>query len=265
MRRPTAYLLRTAASALFVISLTACEEGVDLSPATPSAPAAAAPTVPSQAGFILEKFLEASRQQQDSLRDSTMEVRIQGRFPKLKREAVVQGVRRIDPAGEISYSNLSSQGDGTIRKEVIAKYIEAETEASASLVRGNGKVQAIGINPDNYKFKYKGPAKLGDRQAYVFQLTPRQKRLGLFKGEIWIDADTYQTLREAGTLVKNPSIYLRKVEFVRDYALQSGIAVPSQIVTKIDTRVGIKAELEVSLSNFVNPLLAQSKLCPLGW
>ena len=34
--------------------------------------------------------------------------------------------------------------------------------------------------------------------TYVFQVTPRKKRAGLFKGEIWIDAATYLRVQETG-------------------------------------------------------------------
>jgi len=255
-------LLCTAVLISFALTLTACEDTE--AEAGPSRVSGAA--LPGgQAGAILEKFLEASRLQQDRLHDSSMEVEIEGRFPKLKREASLRGVRKVGSRGEITYDSISTDGDSMIRKEVIAKYITAETEASASLARGNGKLQPIGINPDNYKFRYRGVFPFAGRQAYVFQVTPRQKRLGLFRGEVWIDTETYQTLRETGTLVKNPSIYLRKVQFDRTYEMLDGVAIPAQVSTKIDTRLGLLAELDVRLRNFSNPLTAQSGFCPLGW
>ena len=39
-------------------------------------------------------------------------------------------------------------------------------------------------NQANYKFKYKGMATNDGRTVHVFQLTPRKKRVGLFKGEL---------------------------------------------------------------------------------
>lgn len=261
-RRTSNKLFWATLLALVVVSAAMCEDGNEASlNASGGAPSSSGLTPAS----ILAKFLEANRLQQEALRESRMEVQIDGRLPKLKREASLRGSRQVAPSGEIIYEAIASSGDSMVRKEVIAKYIAAETEASASLVHGNGKVKSIGINPDNYKFKYKGLARLVDRQAYVFQVTPRQKRLGLFKGEIWVDAETYQSLREKGVFVKNPSIYLRKVEFDRQYELRDGFAVPVKVATKIDTRVGLKAELDVRFSHFSNPLTAQSRFCPLGW
>jgi hypothetical protein len=246
------------ASALLTIG---CEES-STDASAPSAPAALPGGI---AGAVLEKFLEVNRWQQAQFHNSSMDVEIEGRFPKLKREASYRGVRRIGNNGEITYDAINSEGDGMIRKEVIAKYITAEIEASASLARGNGKLRSIAISPDNYRFRYRGTFSYSGRQAHVFQLTPRQNRLGLFRGEVWIDAETFQTLRETGTLVKNPSIYLRKVQFDRKYELQGGVAIPTQVWTRIDTRLGLLAELDVRLKNFNSPLMAQSGLCPLGW
>lgn len=254
--------LLTAVLICFALSLTACE---DSEPESGSVRVSGAAVPGGQAGAILEKFFEVSRWQQELLHDTSMEVEIQGRFPKLKREASLRGVRKIGSQGEITYDSISSEGDSMIRKEVIAKYITAETEASASLARGNGKLQPIGINPDNYKFRYRGVFPLSGRQAHVFQVTPKQKRLGLFRGEVWIDTETYQTLRETGTLVKNPSIYLRKVQFDRTYEMLDGAAIPVQVSTKIDTRLGLLAELDVRLRNFSHALTAQTGFCPLGW
>jgi hypothetical protein len=183
----------------------------------------------------------------------------------MKREAIQRAVRHVAATGEISYEPLSSSGDNTVRKEVIARYMSEEVDASRKLVLGDAKLQSIGINRDNYKFTYKGLAKLNDRQVYVFQITPKQKRLGLFKGEIWVDSATFQTLRESGTFVKNPSIQLSKLQFVRQYEIQDGLAIPTHVSSRIETRVGVAADIDVRFSGFSNVLTAHSRVCPLGW
>ena len=90
-------------------------------------------------------------------------------------------------------------------------------------------------------------ASLGD--AYVFQVSPRKKRLGLFKGEVWLDAKTYLPILEKGRLVKNPSVFFRKVDFERDFEIQNGAAVPAHMSSTIDTRLVGKINLNVAYSN----------------
>ena len=90
--------------------------------------------------------------------------------------------------------------------------------------------------------------------------------MGLFKGEIWVDSPTFQALRESGTFVKESPIYLSKVQFVREYEIQDGLAIPTDISSKIDTRVGVgTAEVDIRFSGFSNVLTARSRICPLGW
>ena len=85
---------------------------------------------------------------------------------------------------------------------------------------------------------------------YVFQVTPKQKRESLFRGEVWIDAETYLKVQESGYLVKNPSILIKKVAFIRKYEIHNGISVPKQVLSIVDTRLVGKAELTIDFTNF---------------
>jgi hypothetical protein len=90
---------------------------------------------------------------------------------------------------------------------------------------------------------------LDGRDVYLYQVTPRQKREHLFKGEVWIDARTYLKVQESGYLVKNPSIWLKKVAFIRKYEIRDGISVPRQTQSVADTRLVGKAEMTIEFSN----------------
>jgi hypothetical protein len=70
----------------------------------------------------------------------------------------------------------------------------------------------------------------------------------LYVGELWLDPQTHLPIREAGRFVKSPSIFLKKVEFVKDYQIQDGVAVPSRIKTTVETRIVGKANLSVAFS-----------------
>jgi hypothetical protein len=139
---------------------------------------------------------------------------------------------------------------------VIARYLQAEDQAQA----GNPKLFAI--SPQNYRFKYKGEERLGERSAYVFQLTPKKKRVGLFKGELWIDTETYLPLREIGRFVKNPSVFLKKVEFVRDFDIRDGVAIPRRVLSQVDTRVVGPAEIAIDFSDVKPDGEGQASLLP---
>lgn len=164
-------------------------------------------------------------------------------LPRLKKQGRLQAFRFISRIGEIFYQRQRFEGDNTIKKEVIARYLQAEKEAR------NDPAGSLAVDPENYKFKYKGIADYAGQPAYVFQVSPKQKRLGLYKGEIWIDRETYLPLREWGELVKNPSVFLKNVYFVRDYMVQNGIAIPRRLISDINTRIVGKAHLTIWYEN----------------
>jgi hypothetical protein len=193
---------------------------------------------------IVENYCAASQVQARMVRGATMDVEIDASLPKLKKHGRLHALRRISPLGLIKYEKAQFEGDGMVNKEIIARYLTAEVEAQKQ------QSPAIAVTPENYKFKYKGMKWDAGQNLYVFAISPRQKREGLFKGEVWIDARTYLKVQESGYLVKNPSIFLKKVAFVRKYEIRDGISVPRQVQSVADVRFVGKAELTIDFSNF---------------
>jgi hypothetical protein len=204
---------------------------------------AGGPAVPGP-DAIVESYCAAARGQQELLKGASMDVEIDAALPELKKRGKLHALRRISALGRITYEKLRFEGDGTVKNQVIARYLSAEAEAQTE------QAPSMAVTPENYKFKYKGKAAWNGRDVRVFQVTPRKKRQGLFKGEVWIDAATYLRVRESGRLVKNPSIFLKRVEFVRNYDIQDGIAVPRRVESVVETRLVGKAELTIDFTNF---------------
>ena len=188
---------------------------------------------------ILNKYMAARETQTQALRGAQMQVNIDAKLPRLEKQGTLKALRRISKLGKITYKALGFSGDNTIKSEVITRYLAAESEAPDNA-----------IVPANYKFKYKGVAQREGQSVQVFQVTPRKKRIGMFKGELWLDVKTAMPVREAGRLVKTPSVFLRKVDFVNEYEIQNGIAIPKRFQSTADVRVFGRAELNVDFSNF---------------
>ena len=192
---------------------------------------------------IIDRYLAQTQSQQTNLRGVQMDVDIDAKLPKLEKTGRLHALRHISRFGQITYQGLKFIGDNTIKNDVIVRYLRAETE-------GQQNVPEMGITPKNYKFKYRGVLEIDGRKLYVFHLTPRKKALGLFKGELWLDALTYLPMRESGHFVKNPSVFLKKVEFVRDYDIRDGVAFPKHIESTIDTHFWGKAQMTIDFSNY---------------
>jgi hypothetical protein len=191
---------------------------------------------------IINKYLQATQTHEDTLRGVSMEVDINAEVPSLKEHGRLHALRKISKVGQITYHVLGFQGDNTIKNQVIARYLQAEQQSQGD--------ESLAITPTNYKFKLKGTKEESGSDVYVFQLSPRKKRVGLFKGEIWLDAKTYLPVYEKGRLVKSPTIFFKKVDFDRAFAIQNGLAVPHSMSSTIDVRLIGKVHLNINYSNF---------------
>lgn len=191
---------------------------------------------------IVSKYVDATHAQQELMRGAQMDVDIEAKIPSLEKHGRLLALRKISRLGVITYKALGFSGDNTVKQEVITRYLTAESEG-----RENG---SIAISPANYKFKLKGEMVRNGRRMDVLQITPRKKAVGLFKGELWVDAETGMPVRESGQFVKSPSLFLKKIAFVRDYEMQDGVSIPAHLESRVDTRVVGRAELQVSFSNF---------------
>jgi hypothetical protein len=173
-----------------------------------------------------------------------MDIDIEGAIPKLKKQGRFHALRRISPLGLISYERRHFEGDGTVKNQLILRYLTAEAEAYQE------QSPALAVTPENYKFKYKGQATVDGHTAHLFQVSPIKKREGMFRGELWIDADTFLPLRESGALVKKISVLVRKTAFVRNFEIRDGLSLTREEEWQFDAIGFGKAALTVAFSNF---------------
>jgi hypothetical protein len=194
---------------------------------------------------IVAQYCAATRSQDRLMQGSSMDVEIAASLPKLKKHGKLLALRRVSALGRITYEKLRFEGDGTVKKQIINRYLSAEAEAQED------PSLAIALTPENYNFKYKGKVQLEGRETHLFEVSPKRKRQGVFRGRLWIDAATFLRVQESGYLVKSPSAMLKKVEFVRKYQIRGGISVPRQEQSFVDTRLGVgRAEMTIDFSNF---------------
>ncbi len=210
-------------------------------PAWGDAEPATVPPPSIQPAEILDRYVKATEIQRAHPRAVSMEVDMDAELPKLKKWGRLHALRFITKVGQIFYPprNMQYEGDNTIKKEVIARYLQAEKDAR------NDQTGNLAVTPDNYRFRYKGTADYAGNPVWVFQVTPKKKRLGLYKGELWVDQATYLPLREWGELVKSPSMFLKEVYFVRDYYVYDGVSVPRRLISDIQTRLVGRAQLTI--------------------
>lgn len=190
---------------------------------------------------LVTKFLNATKIQQDAFRGTKMEVEIDAQLPKLKEQGKLKVLKIIPRVGEIVYKKLGEfVGDRTVETEVIARYLELKTDSTDNA--------SIAITPENYHFRRKTIMTQGNSQIYVFELKPKKSIVGLFKGELWLDAGTGMPVKETGTLVKTPFL-VKKLAFVNEFEIKNGVAWPSHIECHVDVHLAGPADLSINFSN----------------
>ena len=200
---------------------------------------------------IIAQYQSAIPIQQAALRGAQMNVAIDAKLPRLEKQGKLIALRTISKLGKIGYKILGFQGDDTIKQEVIARFIQAEVEQTRS--------DDVAITPANYKFRHKGTIEQGGKRTEMFSIIPKKKRVGLFKGDLWLDAKTGMPVRESGVFVKTPSVFLKKVEFTQEYEIHDGIAIPKHLASTADVRLVGRAELNMDFTNFTRPEIAEEE------
>ena len=178
---------------------------------------------------------------------------ISASLPKLKKQGKLHALRTIFARKNVTYGDISFEGDSSIKTDVIGRYLSAEAQAMSET-----QPDDVAVTPANYKFTYKGGTTLEGRPVFLFDVNPRKKRDKLFKGQVWIDAETYLLVQETGTLVKKPSFWMRNVAFTRRYNIQRWHRRSGECRDFDDVAIIGKVEMTIAFSNFTLADAAES-------
>jgi hypothetical protein len=183
----------------------------------------------------------ASVQAHDTFTESgPIGVEIEASLPGLAEQASMLAVRQTGASGRGDFRVIRLDGDSTVKQQVIVRYLDAEEQAEA-LPRS-----IIAVTPANYKFRYVGSVETNGTTVFVFQISPKKKRVGLIQGQIWIDSATGIAVHQAGRFVKPPSVFIRRIEVTRDTNLQDGLPLSRVTHVVIDTRLVGRAKLTIT-------------------
>ena len=180
--------------------------------------------------MALERFI--ANQPPDS-RTPAETIEIEASLPKLNKSGRLRAIRRTE------YQVLEISGDSMVNHELIVRYLHADQRAAEV------SNESTAITPANYKFRYVGAVQLRDDIAYAFRIVPHKKKQGLINGVLWIDGATGMAVRLSGYLVKNPSIFLKRINLTQENYFRDGIIETRITHLRIDTRLVGSARLVV--------------------
>ena len=204
-------------------------------------PSAVGLTVDRSAPAVAFARYIASLQQRNLFTESgPIDVEIEASLPGFAKCASMLAVRQTGASERSEYSAIQINGDSTVKRQVIARYLAAEEQAEAL------PYSAVAVTPANYKFRYDGLIDNNGTAAYVFQIAPKKKRAGLLRGQIWIDSVTGVAVHQAGRFVKQPSIFIRRIEVTRETNLRDGLPYTRVTHIAIATRLVGRAELTIT-------------------
>jgi hypothetical protein len=201
---------------------------------------------PPAASLALERYLAGAANNAPWSEPNTVLLEIDASLPGLAERGNLRAIRHWPERQTPDYQVIGIEGDTMVKQQVIARYLNAEKEAAAK------PASSVAVTLANYKFRYL--ASSGGTPLYAFQITPRHKRIGLIKGELWIDGATGVAVHEAGYLVKRPSIFIRRLKITRDVSLSDGVPYLRTTHLDIDVRFAGRAELTIVESLCVPPL-----------
>jgi hypothetical protein len=192
------------------------------------------PPAPSQA---LARYLAGAAKGDPWSEPNTVLMEIDASLPGFAEQGHLRAIRNWPEHQTPNYQVIHIEGDAMVKQQVIARYLTAEKRAAAV------PASSVAVTPANYKFRY--VASSGGPTVYAFQITPRKKRQGLIKGELWIDGATGIAVHEAGYFVKRPSLFIRSLKITRDVSFRDGAPYLRATHLDIDTRLVGRAELTI--------------------
>ena len=165
---------------------------------------------------------------------------VQAELPESSQSGEFELERHYAAPHTLEFKALQFTGDGFVKSNIIARLLQSEVD---HVQKDDPALTAI--NEANYKFSYKGTPMIQGRMMHVYQVKPRKKRVGLFKGRIYLDAYTGSLLYATGMVVKSPSFFVKRIEFVQEYADFGPFTLPVHIHSEATARLVGRAIVDI--------------------
>lgn len=182
--------------------------------------------------LALQSFRDREQHGAEALPSYTDETLVIVELPETSQRGAFELQRSYVAPRSLSYKPVHFTGDSFVKSNVIARVLQSEVDFVQK-----GDPGQVALNDANYKFSYKGLQELNGHSVYVYQVKPRVKHVGLFKGRVYLDAHNGAVLRSEGSVVKSPSFFVRKLEFVQDYVTFDRYSLPAHLHTTAQARI----------------------------
>lgn len=197
----------------------------------------------------------ATYQQKTAMQSSLLEAYsavtvIHAELPDTSQQGDFELQRQYQAPRTLLFKPIRFVGDKFVKSNVITRLLQSEVDH----VQKDDPAQTA-LNLKNYKFSYKGKTDVDGHLVHVFQVKPRKKRVGLFKGRVYLEAHTGSLVRVEGTPVKSPSFFVKNIKFTQDYTDIASFTLPVHLHTEAKARLVGRTIIDVTHTNY-QPVMA---------
>lgn len=219
---------------------------------------AAVTTLQLTPDLALRQYEQHAARQSESLVAYTAKTVIKASLPETSQYGEYELEQHFAAPRNLQFKPVRFTGDGFVKSNIITRLLQSEVD---HLQKDDTSLTAL--NSANYKFSYKGKTQLETQTVHMYQVKPRKKRVGLFKGRIYLSAETGSLVRAEGTLVKSPSFFIKKIDFVQDYADVDSFTFPIHIHSEAATRLVGRTVVDMFQTNY-QPVQAETSAQVVG-
>jgi hypothetical protein len=195
--------------------------------------------------LAVAEYEQHAARQSEHLMAYTAKTVIKAALPETSQYGEYELERYFAAPRNLQFKPIRFTGDGFVKSNIITRLLQSEVD---HLQKDDSSLTAL--NTTNYKFSYKGKTQLGSQLVHMYQVKPRKKRVGLFKGRVFLNVETGSLVRAEGTLVKSPSFFIKKIEFVQDYADVNSFTFPVHIHSEAQTRLVGRTVIDMFQSDY---------------
>jgi hypothetical protein len=163
--------------------------------------------------LALETYQSRAAQQATDLASYSSTSLIHAELPESRQQGEYEVKRQYAAPKSLLFTALRFTGDTFVKANVITRFLQSEVEHVQK-----DDSSAVAFTAANYKFSYKGLQVVDGRTLHQFQLKPRRRRVGLLKGNLFLDACTGSLVHLEGVPAKSPSVFLSKIRVSQDFA-----------------------------------------------
>ena len=237
--------VRSLAMLALIAAATGYGQKSSLLEPTPEVSAERLTVYESVPALAFGKYLATLQERNLFTESGPVGMEIEASLPGLAKEGRMLAIRHTGATERSEYNVIRFDGDSTVKRQVIARYLAAQEQAEAL------PYSTVAVTPANYRFRYLGSVENSSlanngTTVCIFKIVPKKKRAGLIRGQIWIDPGTGIAVHEAGRFVKRPSIFIRRIEVTRDTNLREGLPYTRVTHVAIETRLVGSAELTIT-------------------